>query len=51
MKANKKQWQRAFAKFQKQLEEKLKEVPRETRHSIRSLAESVADDDKPTDPE
>jgi hypothetical protein len=51
MKANTKQWLRAFAEFQKQLEEKLKEVPRETRHSIRSLAESVADDAKPTDPE
>ena len=51
MKADKKQWQRAFAEFQKQLEEKLKEVPKETRHSIRSLAKSVADDDKPENPE
>jgi len=51
MKANKKQWQRAFAEFQKQLEEKLKEVPREIRCSIRSLAKSVADNDKPRDPE
>jgi hypothetical protein len=51
MKANKKQWQRAFAEFQRQLEEKLKEVPRETRHSIRALAKSVADEDKPKDPE
>jgi hypothetical protein len=34
MKANKKQWQRAFAEFQKQLEEKLKEVPWETRRSV-----------------
>jgi hypothetical protein len=51
MKANKKQWQWAFAEFQKQLEEKLKEVPRETRRSIRSLAKSVADEDKPNDPE
>jgi len=51
MKANKKQWQRAFAEFQKQLEEKLKEVPKETRRSIRSLAKFVVDDDKPENPE
>jgi len=47
MKANKKQWQGAFAEFQKQLEEKLKAVPKETRLSIRSLTKSVPDDDKP----
>jgi hypothetical protein len=51
MKANKKQWQWAFAEIQTQLEEKLKEVPQETRHSIRSLAKSVADHDKPENPE
>jgi len=51
MKANKKQWQRAFAEFQQQHEKKLKKVPRETRCSIRSLAKSVDDDNKPNDPE
>jgi len=51
MKANKKQWQRAFAEFQKQLEEKLKEVPKKTRRSIRTLANSVAEDDKLGNPE
>jgi len=45
MKANKKQWQLAFAEFQTLLEEILKEVPTETRHSIISLAKSVAEDD------
>ena len=51
MKANKKQWQRAITEFQKQLEEKLKEVPKQTQCSIGSLAKSVADDDKPENPE
>jgi len=41
MKANKKQRQQAFAAFQKQLEEKLKEVPKETQSCIRFLAKSV----------
>ena len=30
MKANKKQWQRAFTEFQEMLEDKLKDVPKET---------------------
>jgi len=51
MKANKKQWQWAFAEFEKQLEEKLKEVSKETWRSIRSLAKSVSGDDKPGNPE
>jgi hypothetical protein len=34
MKANKKQWQQANAEFQKQLEEKLREIPKETRCSF-----------------
>jgi hypothetical protein len=30
MNANKKQWQQAFAEFQKQLEDKLKDIPKDT---------------------
>jgi len=51
MKANKKQWQWAFTEFEEQLEGKLKEVPKETRCSIRSLAKSIAEDNKPENPE
>jgi hypothetical protein len=47
MKANKKHWQQAFAECQKQLEEKFKEVQRETSCSIRSLVKSAAEDKKP----
>jgi hypothetical protein len=30
MNANKKQWQQAFVEFQKQLEDKLKDIPKDT---------------------
>jgi len=51
MKTNKKQWQQAFAESQTQLEDTLKEVPKETHHSIRSLSKSVAEDHTPENPE
>jgi hypothetical protein len=51
MKAIKKQWQWDFGEFQKQLAEKLKDVPMELEVSIRSIAKSVADDNKPENPE
>jgi hypothetical protein len=51
MKANKKQCHWAFAEFQRQVEEKLKEVPGENRLSIRCLAKSVSDDVKSENPE
>jgi len=40
-----------FTGFQEKLEERPKEVPKETRCSIRSLAQSVAEDDKPENSE
>jgi len=51
IKANIKLCQWACAGFQKKLEEKIMEVPKETQSSIRSLAQSVADDDKAENPE
>jgi hypothetical protein len=50
-KVNKKQWQRVCAGFQNQLEEKLKEVSKDTHHSMRCFSKSVADDKKLKDPE
>jgi len=47
----KKQWHWGFAEFQNKIKEKLMDVPKETRHSIRSLAKSVAEDNKPENPE
>jgi two-component sensor histidine kinase len=51
MKAIKKQWQWDFAEFQKQLTEKLKDMPMELDLSIRSIAKSIADDNKPENAE
>jgi hypothetical protein len=51
MNDNQKQWQRVFAEFHTQLEGKLQELPMETWHSIRYLAKSVADHNKPNKPE
>jgi hypothetical protein len=47
IKASEKQCQWAFAEIQKQMEDKLKEVAKETEHAIISLAKSVTEDNKP----